>query len=56
VPYQVLERWTPRTVPQSVIVIQMGSGDEAAFDGLAKAPEIFAARSVADEIRGKMKQ
>ena len=56
VPYQVLERWTPPTVPQTVIVIQMGKGDEASFDGLDKEPEIFGARTVADEIRGKMKQ
>jgi hypothetical protein len=56
VPYQVLERWTPPSVPQTVLVIQMGTGDKAAFDGLDKAPEIFSARAVADEIRGKMKQ
>ncbi|NLG77315.1 MAG: hypothetical protein GX535_13865 [Xanthomonadaceae bacterium] len=54
VPYQVLERWTPPTVPQTVLVIQMGKGDEASFPGLAKAPEIFGAQVVADEIRGKM--
>ena len=56
VPYQVLERWTPPTAPQTVLLIQMGKGDEASFDGLAKAPEIFGARTVVDEIRGKMKQ
>ena len=54
VPYQVLERWTPPTVPQAVLVIQMGKGDEASFPGLAKAPEIFGAQTLADEIRGKM--
>jgi hypothetical protein len=54
VPYQVLERWTPPTVPQTVLVIQMGKGDEASFPGLAKAPEIFGASTLAGEIRGKM--
>jgi hypothetical protein len=54
-PSQVLERWTPPKVPQTVIVIQMGSGDKAEFPGLDKAPEIFAAKSTADDIRAKMK-
>lgn len=54
VPYQVLERWTPPTVPQTVLVIQTGKGDEAKFPGLAKAPEIFGAQSTLDEIRAKM--
>jgi hypothetical protein len=55
VPYQVLERWTPPTVFQTVIVIQMGSGEKATFPGVAKAPEIYAAKTMAAEIRGKMK-
>jgi hypothetical protein len=55
VPYQVLERWTPPTVAQTVILIQMGSGDEARFPGLSEAPEILPAKSTAEEIRGKMK-
>lgn len=55
VPYQVLERWTPPKVHQTVIVIQMGKGAKADFEGLDRTPEIFAARSVAAEIRGKMK-
>jgi hypothetical protein len=54
-PTQVLERWTPPKVPQTVIVIQMGSGDKAEFPGLDKAPEIFAAKTVSSEIRAKMK-
>jgi hypothetical protein len=54
-PTQVLERWTPPKVPQTVIVIQMGSGEKAAFAGLDKAPEIFPAKTTADDIRGKMK-
>lgn len=56
VPYQVIERWRPPTVPQTVIVIQMGKGSQASFEGLDKAPEIFSAKSVAADIRGKMNQ
>jgi hypothetical protein len=55
VPYQVLERWTPPTVHQTVIVIQMGKDSQATFRGLNAAPEIFAAKSTAAEIRGRMK-
>jgi hypothetical protein len=54
-PTQVLERWTPPKVLQTAIVIQMGTGDKAAFPGLEKAPEIFPAKTTADEIRAKMK-
>jgi hypothetical protein len=54
-PTQVLERWTPPKVPQTAIVIQMGSGEKAAFPGLSEAPEIFPAKSTADDIRAKMK-
>jgi hypothetical protein len=54
-PTQVLERWTPPKVPQTAIVIQMGSGEKASFAGLDKAPEIFAAKTTADDIRAKMK-
>jgi hypothetical protein len=54
-PTQVLERWTPPKVLQTVIVIQMGSGDKAEFPGLDKAPEIFSAKTVTSEIRAKMK-
>jgi hypothetical protein len=54
-PNQVLERWTPPKVPQTVIVIQMGSGEKAEFAGLDKAPEIFSAKTTADDIRAKMK-
>jgi hypothetical protein len=53
-PTQVLERWTPPKVPQTVIVIQMGTGEQAKFPGLDKAPEIFSAKTVASEIRAKM--
>jgi hypothetical protein len=54
-PTQVLERWTPPKVLQTAIVIQMGSGEKAEFAGLTKAPEIFPAKSTADDIRAKMK-
>jgi hypothetical protein len=54
VPYQVLERWEPPKVFQTVIVIQMGKGDKAEFPGVTKAPEIFPAQTVASEIRAKM--
>jgi hypothetical protein len=54
VPYQVIERWRPPTAYQSSIVIQMGSGKEANFEGLTKAPEIFSANDVAARIRAKM--
>jgi hypothetical protein len=53
-PTQVLERWTPPKVPQTIIVIQMGSGEQAKFPGLDKAPEIFSAKTVASDIRAKM--
>lgn len=53
VPYQVIEKWTPRTVYQTAMLIQLGSGNKASFEGLDKAPEIYSARAVADEIRGR---
>ncbi len=53
IPYQVIERWTPQTVHQTTIVIQMGSGKQASFPGLATTPEIYSARAVAAEIRAK---
>jgi hypothetical protein len=56
VPYQVIERWEPPKVFQTVIVIQMGKGDQASFPGVEKAPEIFPAQSLATEIRAKMPQ
>lgn len=53
-PTGVMERWTPPQVLQTVIVIQMGKGEDAAFPGLKKAPEIFSAKTTAEEIRAKM--
>jgi hypothetical protein len=54
-PTQVLERWTPPKVLQTVIVIQMGTGENASFAGVDKAPEIFSAQTTASDIRAKMK-
>jgi hypothetical protein len=53
-PVQLTERWQPPKVFQTIIVIQMGTGEKAAFPGVTQAPEIFAAKTVASEIRGKM--
>jgi hypothetical protein len=54
VPYQVIERWEPPKVYQTVILIQMGKGDKAEFPGVAKAPTIYSADTVVSEIRAKM--
>ena len=54
VPYQVLERWTPPTVHQTTILVQMGSGQQASFEDLESAPEIYSAQAVVDQIRSKM--
>jgi hypothetical protein len=43
VPNSVLERWQPRRVRQTLLVIELGSGDEASFPGLDHTPEIFPA-------------
>jgi hypothetical protein len=43
VPNAVLERWQPRRVRQTLLVIELGSGDEASFPGLDHEPEIFPA-------------
>ncbi|MBO9624392.1 MAG: hypothetical protein J7500_16920 [Sphingomonas sp.] len=53
VPYQVLERWAPPPVYQTMLVIQMGSGKHVAFEGLEKTPEIYSAQAVMDQIRAK---
>ena len=42
-PNVMLERWRHRIVRQQVLVIQLGSGDQASFPGLANPPEIFPA-------------
>lgn len=43
VPNSVLERWQPRKVRQTLLVIELGSGDNAEFPGLERKPEIFPA-------------
>jgi len=50
VPPSVLEHWQPKKVPQAVLLIQMGKGDQANFEGLTKQPEIFDAKSTAAEL------
>lgn len=47
VPNDLLERWTPRKVRQTLLVIELGSGDNASFPGLGRQPEIFPATSAA---------
>lgn len=55
VPPAVLERWKPRKVSQAVLLIQVGSGDQASFPGATKQPEIFEAKKTAEEIRASVK-
>ena len=43
VPNDVLETWQPRRVRQTLLVIELGSGDKASFPGLDHTPEIFPA-------------
>jgi hypothetical protein len=43
VPSSVLEHWAPRRVYQTILTIQMGSGDQASFKGLDRQPQIFPA-------------
>ena len=50
-PVGVMERWQPKKVPQAVLIIQMGKGDQANFEGLTKQPEIFDAKSTVEELR-----
>jgi hypothetical protein len=54
VPYQVLERWRPPSVKQTTLIVQMGSGNQASFEGLESTPEIYSAQEVAAQIRAKM--
>ena len=54
VPYQVLERWRPPSVRQTTLIVQMGSGNQASFEGLESTPEIYSAQEVAAQIRAKM--
>ncbi len=50
-PPAVMEHWQPKKVPQAVLIIQMGKGDQANFEGLTKQPEIFDAKSTIAELR-----
>jgi len=50
-PPSVVEHWQPKTVPQAVLIIQMGKGDQASFPGVTKQPQIFDAKSTVDELR-----
>jgi hypothetical protein len=43
VPSNMLERWQPRRVRQTILVVELGSGDEASFPGLDQQPQIFPA-------------
>jgi len=54
VPNQVLERWIPPTVKQTTLIVQMGSGNRASFEGLESTPQIYSAQDVATQIRAKM--
>lgn len=43
VPNDVLETWQPRRVRQTILIIELGSGDNKSFPGLDHTPQIFAA-------------
>ena len=43
VPNDVLETWQPRRVRQTLLVIELGSGDKTSFPGLDHTPDIFPA-------------
>ena|SRR5688572_7140753 len=48
VPDSVLERWQPRQARQTILVIQLGSGDSATFPGVTTQPEIFPAAAASE--------
>lgn len=48
VPNDVLERWEPRRVRQTILVIELGSGDDKSFPGLDHTPQVFAATRAAE--------
>ena len=54
-PTQVLERWTPPKVPQTAIVIQMGTGEKASFAGARQGAGDLLREDHGDDIRAKMK-
>lgn len=43
VPNDVIEKWEPRRVRQTILIIELGSGDDRSFPGLDHAPQIFPA-------------
>lgn len=47
VPSGVLEHWGPRKVYQTILTIQMGSGDQASFPKSDHPPQIFPAAKAA---------
>jgi hypothetical protein len=47
VPSNVLERWRPRQARQTVLLIQLGSGDSATFPDVTSPPQIFPAATAA---------
>ena len=47
VPNDLLEHWAPRRVGQTVLIIQLGSGDHASFPGMDHQPQIFPAAGAA---------
>jgi hypothetical protein len=53
VPYQMLERWTPRQVNQTVLLVQMAADRETLLRGQTTAPQIFTAKDVIAEITPK---
>lgn len=44
-PDSVLERWQPRQARQTMLIVQLGSGDSATFPGVTEQPQIFPAAS-----------
>jgi len=48
-PSALIERRPPRRVYQTVMVIQVGSGDEVSITGMTEAPEIFDAHALLEE-------
>lgn len=55
VPYQAMEKWRPTKVQQTMMIIQVGSGDGASFPGVVSQPEIFDAKTTVDDIRADIK-
>ena len=54
VPNSLMERWRGANLYQTVLIIQMGSGDNASFEGVVKSPQILPAAATAEAIRSKL--